>query len=168
MASRARAAERSPFVASNYVLESAPRRETRERMSLDELVGMRVAISIDEPTSYIERGKDDLGEATIRRVVWPRNSLGEPYEMALLVLDKPFSGLEVGLGEPPSRTVVSITDLTTLSHLEDLISKKYATVHLSFEDPSILELAPEDPRLGTLKGTYVGWATVKVASPASG
>lgn len=95
-----------------------------ESKSLDGLVGMRVRISIAEPTGYAQRHEADLGEGTIRRVVRLLNARGHPYDEAFVVLDRPFDWRAEELAEAPVRTqstVVSVTDAFTLGGLEDLL-----------------------------------------------
>lgn len=136
-------------------------------MTLDRLVGVKVRVTIDEPTSYTFRHEDDLGEGRIMKVVQIRNAVGHPYDKVFVVLDRPFDWSKETLEEAPVRTqstVVSATNAFTLRGLENLLSGKSASVHLTAEDPQVLEAESDDPRSKSAWRKYIGWASLKPVS----
>jgi len=107
---------------------------------LAKLIGKRVKVRIDEPTSFAQMNTD-IVDGVIDRVLTLKNAAGRPYSIAVVRLDRP---IEHG---GAAFSVVSLMTRYSKHELEDLMNGSELVVNIALEDPGILGWHPDDHRI---------------------
>lgn len=120
------------------------------------IVGKRLKLTVAEPDVFAQSG-DDIVYGVVARVLTLTNDRGDPYEIAVVELDRP---LAYGVH---SSKVISLMTRYGGKELADLLRGERVVVNIVLEDPWVLQGDASDPRMSDKNlGFYLGYGTATV------
>ncbi len=108
--------------------------------SPDQIVGQRLKLTVAEPDSFARKG-EDVVYGVVVRVLTATNNRGDPYEVAVVELERVLA-----YGVHSSRTVSLMTRYSG-KELSDLSRGDEVVVNIVLEDSWILHGDVSDPRM---------------------